>query len=71
MKLNPSALVLAVSLLAVWGLRHLGVPDSVVDAVTSALLIGLGFSRPAIEPALPSQPVPPPPLSIVPKDGAK
>ena len=39
--------------------------------VTSALLIGLGLSRPAIEPALPSQPVPPPPLSIVPKDGAK
>lgn len=68
MKLNLSALTLAVSLLAVWGLRRLGVPDDVADSVSSALLIGLGLSRPAVEPVLPAQPVPPPPLAIVPKD---
>lgn len=68
MKLNLSALTLAASLLAVWGLRRLGIPEGVADAITSALLVGLGLSRPAVEPSLPAQPVPPPPLAIVPKD---
>lgn len=67
MKLNMSALTLAVGLLAVWGLRRIGVPEDVADAITSALLIGLGLSRPALEPQLPAQPT----LSIVPKEGSK
>ena len=51
MKINASALTLAVTLIALWALRRIGMDATTADAITSALLVGLGLSRPAVDSA--------------------
>lgn len=55
MKLNLSALTVALTLLALWGLRRLGMDAATADTITTALVVGLGLSRPAVQASPSSQ----------------
>ena len=44
MKFNVAYLLMAVVILAIWGLRRLGVDDTTTDTVLTLLAIGLGLT---------------------------
>lgn len=44
MKFNVAYLLMAGAVLAIWGLRRIGVPDETADTVLTFIVIGLGLT---------------------------